>query len=143
MTGPAEGKLRIEASVILLRGNSKSRLENAEVYVHLKGYALARVTHLDIEHEALNGLLPPKGGRFLTVAGVDGGLEVRFNGVRLLVLSPLLNEVLKPGFRTRTWVGGKFGGIYIGFRKNEVSKLEKLAETLASSLQFHFESGGP
>jgi hypothetical protein len=141
LTGPAEGKLKIEASVILLKGNSRSKLENVDVYVHLKGYALARVTHLDIEHEALNSLIPPKGGKFLIVIGVDGGLEIRFNNIRLLVLNPLLNRILEPGFKTRTWVGGKFGGIYIGFRKNEVSKLERLAETLASNLQVHFEAG--
>ena len=38
-----------------------------------------------------------------------------------------LNQVLKPGEKTRTWVGGKYGGIYIGFRKAEVRKLENLA----------------
>lgn len=140
MTGPAEGKLRLEASVILVRGDDKRRLDGAAVYVHLKGYALARVTHLDVEHEDLNSLLPPRGGKFLNVVGVNGGLEVRFDGVRLLVLSPLLNRVLEPGMRTRTWVGGKAGGIYIGFRKAEVQRLEELAETLASNLQAYFKS---
>ena len=52
MTGPAEGKLPLEAQVFLLGRGSRRRVE-ASVYVHLKGYALARVTHLGIEHESL------------------------------------------------------------------------------------------
>jgi len=35
--------------------------------------------------------------------------------------------VLEKNEKTRTWVGGKFGGIYIGFRKKEIEKLENLA----------------
>ncbi len=109
-------------------------MEDAQVYVHLKGYALARVTHLDIEHNALNAVYPPKGGGFQTVLGVDGGLEVRLPSGKVVVLNPLLNRILAPGQATRTWVGGKYGGIYIGFRKAEVEKLEALASTLKGSL---------
>jgi hypothetical protein len=34
---------------------------------------------------------------------------------------------LKKGEKTRTWVGGKEGGIYIGFKKEQIEKLEKIA----------------
>jgi len=142
LTGPAEGKLPLEAKVILYFDGGRKELENAEVYVHLKGYSLARVTHLDIEHQALNAYFKPKGGRFLSIVGVDGGLEIRLEKGKIVVLSPLLNRVLSPGEATRTWVGGKYGGIYVGFRKAQVEKLESLAETLKSTLSSFLEGEG-
>ena len=135
MTGEAEGKLKLPARAALELENEGFREIQPEVFIHVKGYSLAKVTHLDIEHEGLNGLLPPKGGRFLEVRGIKGGLRISFNpprkGVKALIVeSGLLNQVLRPGEATRTWVGGKYGGIYIGFRKPEVEKLESLAYKL-------------
>ena len=142
LTGPAEGKLNLDAQVYLGSNGENLKVEGAVVYIHLKGYALARVTHLDIEHEILNKLLPPKKGKFLTIKGIENGIEVllgkpvtlNFEGKNLKVqdikiFSSLLNNVLSPNQQTRTWVGGKFGGIYIGFKKQEVRKLEDLAKT--------------
>lgn len=48
--------------------------------------------------------------------------------VKVRVIHPLLNQVLGMGEHTRTWVGGKEGGIYIGFKKEEIKKLEKLSK---------------
>ena len=126
MTGPGEGKIALEAKVVVRDGGER-RLEGADVYIHVKGHSLARVTHLDIEHPDLDGLLPAGGGRFLTVAGVLGGIEIGLGDATVAVRCSLLNEVLEPGRRTRTWVGGKHGGIYVGFRKPEVVRLELIA----------------
>jgi len=114
-------------------------LKNAIVYIHLKGFALARVTHLDIEHDILDNIVPPKRGEFLSIHGIKSGIEIKVekhvefrkkkisvNGIE--ILHPYLTKVLKQDEKTRTWVGGKFGGIYIGFRKNEIEKLEKIAK---------------
>lgn len=40
------GKFRLNASTILM---PRGRKIDAEVYIHLKGYARARVSHIDIE----------------------------------------------------------------------------------------------
>ncbi|MCX8205458.1 MAG: hypothetical protein N3H31_07410 [Candidatus Nezhaarchaeota archaeon] len=132
MTGEAEGKLKIPCEVRVVTSRGVKRLD-AEVFIHVKGYSLARVTHLDIEHPELDGVLPPRGGGFFTIEGVAGGLRISFKpaqrGVSSIeVASPLLNEVLGPGESTRTWVGGKLGGIYVGFRREEVRKLEGVAQ---------------
>ncbi|RJX15561.1 hypothetical protein CW703_05375 [Candidatus Bathyarchaeota archaeon] len=144
MTGPAEGKLPLDCEVYFSYDDKKIRIKEVSVYIHLKGYALARVTHLDIEHPSLNKLIQPKHGKFLTVKGFEGGIEIVFEEKTrkkivfdeenlkprsVKIFSPLLNMVLQPNVKTRTWIGGKFGGIYIGFRKPEVRKLEKIAET--------------
>lgn len=131
MTGEAEGKLRIPCEVRLVTEEGVRRID-ADVFIHVKGYSLARVTHLDIEHPELGGLLPPRGGGFFNVEGVAGGLRISFRPARrgvwsVEVASPILNDVLGPGRATRTWVGGKAGGIYIGFRREEVRKLEGVA----------------
>ena len=140
MTGRAEGKLELEKARVFLASNqNKVELEDATVFIHVKGYSLARVTHLDIEHEILDNIIPPKRGYFLRVEGIGDGIkielekpkEVEYKNKKLLVnsiaiLHPYLKKILLKS--TRTWVGGKFGGIYIGFRKEQIAKLEKIAK---------------
>jgi len=100
----------------------------------MKGYALARVTHLDIEAPELNEVYPTGGGSFLSVCGIESGIKIKLReDLYVRVLHDLLNRVLKPGEKTRTWVGGKDGGIYIGFRKEQIEKLESLAKELGWS----------
>jgi hypothetical protein len=107
----------------------------------VKGYSLARVTHLDVEHELLDNLIPPKRGELHEIRGFEGGIEVRlqrekevtyrgrkFRPKCIRVKCQLLNKILGDGQRTRTWVGGKFGGIYIGFRKPQIIRMERLAK---------------
>jgi len=56
MTGKAEGKIE-------LRG--------AKVYLHIKGKAGARITHIDIEHPKINKIIKPKEATYC--AGKQGG----------------------------------------------------------------------
>ena len=132
MTGPAEGKLSLDAHVYL----NEEELDNAHMYVHLKGYARATVTHLDIEHPSLFDLIPPKVRTFIWIMGIENGILIRTEkGDRVKVLCPLLNTVLPQGEKTKTCVGGKLNGLFIGFRKRELSKLEAIAENLRSEQQ--------
>jgi len=73
MTGPAAGKFPLKARVFFLSGDKRKKVEDAMVYIHLKGYARARVTHLDIEHKALGKLIHRGKGNFLDIEGVRGG----------------------------------------------------------------------
>jgi hypothetical protein len=123
MSGPGIGKLLLEDVRVFV----DSKEIKADVYIHVKGFSLARVTHLDIESEELNKILKPKEGGFFSIHGVDGGIEIKFERNRVIVLHEFLSEVLKKGEKTRTWVGGKEGGIYIGFKKEQIEKLEEIA----------------
>jgi len=128
MTGPGEGKIKLSARVFLaLRSGIERELEDAEVYLHVKGYSLAKVTHLDIEHPSLNAFIPPSSGRYLYIKGVNGGLQISRGKAYVKVMNPKLNRVLGVDEWTVTWVGGKEGGIYIGFKKEHIRKLEELA----------------
>jgi|YelNatPaOPRAMG01_1025707.scaffolds.fasta_scaffold15480_4 hypothetical protein len=139
MTGPGEGKVRIDSNVSIQTIDKPIPISDAEVYIHVKGYLNARVTHLDIEHEILNIIIKPKTGQFLLITGFNEGLRIRFDKpisyhdktlIGIEVKSSILNSILKPGEATRTWIGGKHGGIYIGFRREHVRKLEKLVAKL-------------
>jgi hypothetical protein len=121
MTGPGEGKLRLRANVFL-----EGKKIDATVYVHLKGFSMATVTHLDIESPKLN-LMPDKED-FHQVVGIDEGIEIPSLG--LMISADRLNFVLKSGDKTRTWVGQKEDGIYIGFKKKEMLKLEEITKAL-------------
>lgn len=124
MTGPAEGKIPLSANVFL----AGKRIA-AIVYIHLKGYALARVTHLDIESPKLNlGLGKERKGDFFSIHGIDEGIQIP--QLDLIVSCPRLSHVLNVGYKTRAWVGQKEDGIYIGFKKEHIIKLEKIAKTL-------------
>jgi hypothetical protein len=121
MTGPVEGKVALYAEVYL----NDEELQNAHVYVHRKGYARATVTHLDIEHPALVDLIPPKVRTFIGIMGIENGMLMRTEkGDKVKVICPVLNNVLPQGKKTKTCVGGKFGGLFVGFRKRELNKLE-------------------
>lgn len=56
MSGPGEGKIKIG---------------KADVYIHLKGKSLARITHIDIELDELNKIIKPKEATYF--AGKQGG----------------------------------------------------------------------
>ncbi len=131
MTGPAFGKLLLKNARIFIN----TREIEGEVYIHMKGYALARVTHLDIEAPELNDIYPRSGGSFLSIYGIVDGIKIKIReDLYVKVLHRLLNHILKPGEKTRTWVGGKEGGIYIGFKKKHIEKLESLVRKLGWSI---------
>ncbi len=140
MTGPAYGKIKIPSKVYLV--GLKTVEINADVYIHVKGYALARVTHLDIELDGIENLVKGN-GEFLTVEGITNGISIVFPNFRQIgihkvkkmnILSDVLRNLLKPGEKTRCWVGSKLGGIYIGFKKEYINKLEEIAKKLQPEL---------
>ncbi|MEM0226245.1 MAG: hypothetical protein QXP94_05420 [Thermofilaceae archaeon] len=133
MTGPGEGKIALKAKVYL-----GSRRVDCDVYLHVKGYSLARVTHLDVESDVLNEAIPPRASMYATAYTQAGALRVRFREplefgfgpVReIAVECPELAQALGP-VRDVVYVGGKEGGIFIGFRREQIRKLEELATRL-------------
>ncbi|MDD5503679.1 MAG: hypothetical protein PHH26_09555 [Candidatus Thermoplasmatota archaeon] len=123
MTGPGEGKMLLCSKVLLEGKEIKS-----DVYIHKKGFSGATVTHLDIESPSLN-IMNSKGG-FFEIAGTGSGIEILIPQNKVRVECSALASVLAQGKRTRTWVGQKQDGIYVGFRREEMLKLDAVAENL-------------
>ena len=101
----------------------------------------ARVTHVDIEDRIFGKIIHRGRGNMLKITGIKGGMEIKSKEPRemdidgsktvvygLEVHHPILNEVLGAGSSTVTWVGRKYDGIYIGFRRAQMKKLEQIAE---------------
>lgn len=63
MSGPGEGKIK---------------LGKADVYVHVKGKSNARITHVDIELDALNKIIKP--GENTYVGAKEGGVFLGLKG---------------------------------------------------------------
>ncbi|MGC9444932.1 MAG: hypothetical protein ACP5E9_08440 [Candidatus Methanospirareceae archaeon] len=125
MIVPTAGKVPLDAHVFL----NEEELSGAHVYLHLKGYARATVTHLDLEHPALAGLIPPKTRTFCWIIGIERGILIRTEkNDTVKVLSAQLTTVLPQGQKTKTCVGGKANGLFIGFRRRELRKLEALID---------------
>jgi len=147
------GKIRIDAEVYLVSKEERLKVVKAPVYVHTKGYMRARVTHLDVENRALGKIIPRGRGNMLEVRGVRGGIEIKpkrpaeieRGGSKIVVhsmevLHPILSKMLTIGESTVTWVGRKYDGIYVGFRKPQMEKLEYLVQkTYGISPMEHLE----
>jgi len=128
MTGEAFGKIKLKNAKIFVKENDKSKEVKGNVFIHLKGYALARVTHLDIEAKGLEDLIEKGKGDFLVVCGIKNGIRIRIKkNFYVEVFHKILNKVLKERERIMTWVGKKEGGIYVGFKKKYIEKLEEIA----------------
>ncbi len=134
MTGPAPGKIAIEKTkVILYRDKEIKELDNPTIYIHLKGYSYAKVTHLDIEHRELNNLIKGKGG-YYKLKGIPHGIIINLdNQTKITLRHKLMNKILDDGDETYAWIGAKEDGIYIGFKKKFIHNLEKIASEIISS----------
>jgi len=140
MTG-GPGKIEIDADVYFTLQKGRIRVEDAAVYIHVKGYMRARVTHIDIEDRIIGKIIHRGRGNVLEITGIKGGIEIKPKNARemdvdgsgtvvygLEVHHPLLNEVLGFGESTITWVGRKSDRIYVGFKEAQMRKLEHVAE---------------
>ncbi|MEM5811500.1 MAG: hypothetical protein QXG91_02035 [Candidatus Aenigmatarchaeota archaeon] len=86
MTGPGEGKLLLNGAKVYLNNEEIP----AEVYIHVKDYSLARVTHLDIEHEKSNSIIETEKGGFFTIYGIEKGIKIDFGKKFVLVIHDFL-----------------------------------------------------
>jgi len=130
LTGPGEGKLPVPARVLVHAGSSWKPV-SCSVYVHLKGYSQAKVTHLDVEADELNELLLPPGGHCYATAYTAGDRLVvslrEARRVKLLLVSRELSEALGP-MKSTAYIGGKWGGVFIGLRREYIRRLEEYAK---------------
>ncbi|MGQ4834264.1 MAG: hypothetical protein ACP6IS_10275 [Candidatus Asgardarchaeia archaeon] len=131
MTGPAKGKVPIEVKVTLYNNHVWKVPVNA--YIHVKGYSLARVTHLDLESDLFEFENKEQGYGAIIVG--------RHNGFVVVIKEPLIRgphkytrievkglNIIERGKRVGGYLGLKEGGIFIGFKKEVLRKLEEIAK---------------
>ncbi len=128
MTGPGPGKVKLDVSVVLVYAGSVERLE-ADVYLHLRGWSRARVTHLDVEAPGVERLVGGLGsGVGAWIRSITAGIAVEPRGLpwRLELRGDILNVLERVG-GCRGFVGGKHGGIFIGMESKCLRMLEEEA----------------
>ena len=132
MTGPAPGKLPVNAHVELCTPDG-CRSIGARVYVHLRGWSRARVTHIDIEAPRLERIIPGLGGRgvYVRVYGTREGLvlvPLDTPSWKLIIKTsdPLLHP-LQPGESCIGFLGVKHDGVFLGLSSPYHRILEQLA----------------
>ena len=136
MTGPGEGKIPIKANVALSYMDKRTYFD-CDVYIHVKGHSLAKVTHIDVESPILNEILKPKKSLYVPFKVIGGKVIIYLKKTyyvkslksfanSLIIESEDLAELLKEG-PFKTYVGGKLGGVFLGFHKEVVRKLEEYA----------------
>ncbi len=133
MTGPGPGKIRLDATVKVYYDGGSEEIE-ADVYLHVKGWSRALVTHIDVEAEGLEYRLVGGPGH-----GVYGRLYLHGRGIvfiplhrawRLAVINEVLGDALRRvGGRTAGYLGGKVGGVFIGARREYLRVLEEIASS--------------
>ena len=134
MTGPGPGKIKLGAKVYVWSRGKREPLD-ATVYLHVKGWSRARVTHIDVECSGIEYRLVggPGRGVYGEIIGTGSGIIFSpFRGVWRLEVEEkqVLARALRGGEKCIGFLGGKHGGIFIGFQKHVLRLLEKLAEEL-------------
>ena len=128
MTGPAEGKIPIQIEFFF-----EGIKIPCNAYIHVKGYSRAYVTHLDLEG------FQAEGETSRIPAVVIGGIknftvillrDIKINGRKGRKIKIRGITILDKGEKSGASVGIKDGGIFIGFRKEVIRRLEEIARSL-------------
>ena len=75
MTGGPR-KIETDANVYLVLKERKIKVDDAAVFIHVRGYMRARVTHVDIEDRVLGKIIHRGRGNMLKIVGFRGGIEI-------------------------------------------------------------------
>lgn len=140
MTGPAAGKIRLRGNVALATANKMINLD-CEIYLHVKGHSLARVTHVDLENKIFSKILPPKRSLYATFKIKNSKVVISLKQpiyvdsfqmeiYKIIIYSPELAGILGPGEFSYVYIGGKYQGILLGFKRKYIKKLESYAVKL-------------
>lgn len=71
-------------------GEGKIELRGAKVYIHEKGKSFARITHIDVEHPALNKIIKAKEATY--AAGKHGGFFIGLKKEMIKRAENLINK---------------------------------------------------
>ncbi len=126
MTGPSVGKVSIDVEVFF-----EDKPIKCDVYIHVKGYSRALVTHLDIE--GFDVYADKKYIPAVVVGKLDGvsiilsePITVGSMKVKKIRIKGL--RILSAGDRSGAYLGIKEGGVFLGMRKELIKKLEEIAK---------------
>lgn len=113
------------SGTVYLDGN---KLENAIIFIHVKGYGRARVTHIDIEDPAFKKVILPRHSDYPEIEWNSKKVCIPVKGHKLVIISDTLGNLIK--LKGNIYVGGKGKGIFLGLHKEQIKSVEEYASEL-------------
>ena len=117
------GKIKIPGKVFL----DGIELDDSAIYIHVKGYSRARVTHIDIESPSLKGVIRPRHSAYPEVKWSELTV-INVNNHKIIINSEKLGEIIH--LNGNLYVGGKGKGIFLGFHREQIKEMENFASKI-------------
>ncbi len=118
------GKIKIRGKVFL----DGKELINANVYIHIKGYSRARVTHIDIQDPELRKIIPPRHSDYPEILWGVSTVNIPVKDHNLTIINCTLGKLIK--LNGNIYVGGKGKGIFLGLHKEQIKNLENYGSSI-------------
>jgi len=118
------GKIMVAGNVFL----DGIELQNAIIFIHVKGYGRARVTHIDIESLAFRKILPPRHSDYPEIDWNSDKVCIPVKNHELIIISHTLGELIK--LHGNLYVRGKGKGIFFALHKEQIKSVEEYASRL-------------
>ncbi len=126
-----DGKIEVNGEVFLDGEN----LEDVKIFIHVRGYGRARITHIDIEHPALKKVILPRHSDYPEIVWDSSEVEIPVKGHTLKIISKTLGNIIK--LKGNIYVGGKGHGIFLGLHHEQLIEIEKYTTSLGFPPQKH------
>ncbi len=101
------------------------KLNEAIIFIHVKSYGRAKVTHIDIESLAFRKILLPHHSDYPEIDWNSDKVSIIIKNHELIIISHTLGELIK--FHGNLYVRGKGKGIFFGLHKEQIKSLEEYA----------------
>ena len=118
------GKIMVSGEVFL----DGVKSDDAIIFIHLKGYGRARVTHIDIESMAFKKILLPRHSDYPEINLDSDKVNIPVKEHELIIISTTLGKLMK--FHGNLYVRGKGKGIFFGLHRDQIKIIEEYASTL-------------
>jgi DNA polymerase III sliding clamp (beta) subunit (PCNA family) len=118
------GKIMVPADIFL----DGAKLEDAIIFIHIKGYGRARVTHIDVEDRKFNKILAPRHSDYPEVLWNSDTVRIPVKGHELVIVSKILGEIIN--LDGKLYIRGKGKGIFFGLHKEQIKNIEEYATSL-------------
>ncbi len=118
------GKIKVRGKVFL----DNVELINANVYIHIKGYSRARVTHIDVQDPEIRKIILPHHSAYPEISWDSSTVNIPVKGHNLKIINDTLGKLIK--LNGNIYVGGKGRGIFLGLHKEQIKKLEEYGSSI-------------
>ncbi len=132
MTGPGPGKIRLDCEkLVIKRLREVVTTVRPVVYIHVRGYSYARVTHIDVEYPSLENMVGLGLREIVPIYLKRVGDYVIIKSLKInttmIIYSRDLARIMPYRYRGGGVMGGKIDGVFIGVRRDLIQILEEIA----------------